>query len=386
MNTPPPNRVRKVPNSPESPSSRSPKRRKAVEAESSSPKIKLHFAGRVYRTPDESLSPKKIKYAAGQELLGAPDELRIDEAYDALQTQQTSLLASPTLRPRTDRPATPKSSKTPKSTALSDSDLEIEPPSSPFKTPIKSSPQTHKASPSKQYNLTSSNAPLPESYNNLLTLHTAFERALMLHLTTEGRGGRIASAVAEMDESTSKRIRLENLATYTQLRPMVERGSGKRFGAKEFSQLLWLWNDTPSSSPTSDPFFDSEPVLQSLLGFVVTKTLELSKATGKKAWAWGIGIELDLKRNNEAVERSLSIQNSPSSSAKKPSPSKMVGKREGMSVVALWSQGAEERRNQIRCRLGDCVIQQHDVSFFYLSSFIRTDLKRIVFHTPNAAR
>lgn len=351
MNTPPPSRTRRVPGSPTSPSPRSPKRRKAVNdppTPSSSPKIKLHFAGRVYRTPDEAVSPKKLKYAAGPELLGAPDELRIDEAYDALSSQQTSLLASPTLRP-----AQPRNSLVPPPTnynALSDSDLEIEPPSiSPFKTPTKS-----KANLSASYHLSPFNAPLPEHYQTLLNLHTAFERALMLHLTTEGKGGRIASAVSgsTSDFSSTQRIRLENLATFNALRPMVERGSGRRFSQVEFAQLVWLWQSTP------DPFTTAG------LGFLVTKTVELSKTTGKKLNAWGIGIELDLKRNGEASERSLAILNSPSPVKKQNTPSKMAGKRDGMSVVALWSQGAEERKTEIRLRLGKCVVQHHEVGIF----------------------
>jgi len=363
MTTPPPNRVRRVPGSPTSPSP-SPKRSKgqddALASNSSSPKIKLHFAGRVYRTPDESVSPKRLKYAAGPDLLGAPDELRIDEAYEALGHQQTSLLASPTLRPV--RPKDTLQIPEPACNALSDSDLEVEPPSSPFKTPTKASSSSI-SSLSAKYNLTSLNVPLPESYQMLLNLHTAFERALMLHLTTEGKGGRIASAVSASaaDFSSTSRIRLENLATYNQLRAMVERGSGRRFGQTEFAQLLWLWNAASSttSAVLDDPFSDS-PAPVSSLGFLVTKTTEMSKTNGKKMSSWGIGIELDLKRNGEATERSLSIQNSPVSAKKPTSPNKMAGKREGMSVVALWSQGAEERKNEIRLRLGNCVVQHHD--------------------------
>lgn len=374
MNTPPPSRVRRVPSSPTSPTSRSGKRRKAssdgaaFESPSSSPKIKLHFAGRVYRTPDESVSPKKLKYAPGPELLGAPDELRIDEAYGALSKQQSSLLASPTLRPS--RPKDTLQIPSTSSNALSDSDLEIEPAKSPFKTPTKASPISKSSLSSRQYNLNALNAPLPESYQILLNLHTAFERALMLHLTTEGKGGRIASAVSgsSSDFSKTHRIRLENLATYNQLRSMVERGSGRRFGQAEFAQLLWLWNAADTVKPVlDDPFIESPSTAApaSSLGFLVTKTVELSKSSGKRVNGWGIGIELDLKRNSEASERSLAIQNSPSS-RKQSSPSKMAGKREGMSVVALWSQGAEERKNEIRLRLGNCVVQHHEVNLTIL--------------------
>jgi hypothetical protein len=310
----------------------------AKKRKTDEPALKLHFEGRVYR--GGSLSPSKVggkRYAPPSELLGAPDEMVIDAAYEATASS-SRLQASPVLR------------KPVRETALSDpdSDLEIDR-SSPFSSPLASRAA---AAPSLDKALKSGIDPLsielPPHYASYVNLHAALERALMVHLSTEGKGGRIASAVAQAFKSNddSPLVSMPALITYHQLRPLIEQGGGYQFSEAHFARLVWLWADqTSASSPLSG------------LGFVVNKTLNRSRSSGQKVSSWGLGIELKIRRTSDPGLSLVGVE----PPSPKRSRSAAENARDGMSVVALWSLGAEGRKEAVRRKLGLLVIAHQQV-------------------------
>lgn len=247
--------------------------------------------------------------------------------------------------------------------------------------------------------------PLPEHYTALLALHSAVERALLLHLATEGSraGALVASSSCSGGEgppsaSSSSRpslgpdevqVDLPNLVTYTQIKAVVERGAGKRFGPLELGQLVWLWEgglDGPFASEAELSARDAAAgSAANLLGsknrrgglsLSVSATRQLDKNTGKRVYTWGLGLDLRLKANVQlpAFEvldgSSTTAPRTPARSAKSDASSSGTGspasaaahrlKRQGMSVLPLWSSKAESRKREMRRRLGACVAKAHD--------------------------
>jgi len=128
---------------------------------------------------------------------------------------------------------------------------------------------------------------MPSSFANLLALHNALEKALLLHLATQGasaamtivnssqstcspeentsrpsardermktpepdqQGSSRRDLNSENEEDMVKTFRLESLVSWPVIKPIVERGSGKNFGEKELAQLLWLWQNDPDGDP-----------------------------------------------------------------------------------------------------------------------------------------
>ncbi|PLW32754.1 hypothetical protein PCASD_12419 [Puccinia coronata f. sp. avenae] len=124
---------------------------------------------------------------------------------------------------------------------------------------------------------------MPSSFANLLALHNALEKALLLHLATQGANAAMTivdpspqatcspqrtppepssrdermktpepaaqrsrrALTPEQEEDTIKTFRLESLVSWPVIKPIVERGSGKNFGERELAQLLWLWQNDP---------------------------------------------------------------------------------------------------------------------------------------------
>ena len=81
----------------------------------------------------------------------------------------------------------------------------------------------------------------------------------------------------------------------------------------------------------------------------------MDRSSGKKSNTWGLGIELDVQRRDVDFQQSIKLLNQPGGSGQdaKSSPSSArIENRQGMSFVALWSQGAEDRRIEIRRRMG----------------------------------
>ncbi|KAK9895620.1 hypothetical protein P389DRAFT_66913 [Cystobasidium minutum MCA 4210] len=217
--------------------------------------------------------------------------------------------------------------------------------------------------------LDASSVPLPQHYTALLNLHAAVERALLLHLATEGSRA-CSAAVAAPDSGSSASdnlvVDLPNLATFTGIRAVVERGANKRFGPTELAQLVWLWEGALNGPQASEDVFSSSRSSKNKdgrrggLSMTVAPARELDRNTGKRVHTWGIGIHLELKQNVQLP--ALEVVGS------SPSPSKQAQelstppnlKRVGMSVLPLWSSKAEDRREELRRRLGECVIKAHE--------------------------
>lgn len=241
----------------------------------------------------------------------------------------------------------------------------------------------------------SASLPLPPHYNSLYLLHTGIEHALVVHLATTG----LASSSIDStftDSMGQSVVRLPNLITYTALRPLVERTAGRRLGPVELARLMYLWSngrlpsqDAPrgaSNAPVAPAGKEQEAL--SGLGFILARQRSLD-ANGRRKWDWSLGIELTIKRARREVTpplqvsfggssenggASVQVPSTPPSSAKSsavafgletppstPSGSKRrreasgdgspnVG-REGMSLVALWNNGIEERKSEVGRRL-----------------------------------
>ena len=201
---------------------------------SAGPRLVAKFDGRVYRSASVTVSPsrkgKRTAVPAPAELLGTPDEMVIDSAYEAVSgsSREVNLLASPTLRASKSRVPQPLRAAQSSDSDSTGSDLEIEAPS-PRSTTIKRqiAQTVDSALP-----LDPATVDLPDTFETLLSLHAALERALMLHLATEGKAGQIASSITFASTSATdgtSHIKLPNLVTYTKLRPIVERDCGRAF-------------------------------------------------------------------------------------------------------------------------------------------------------------
>lgn len=301
----------------------------------------------------------------------------------------------------------------------SSSDLEITPtastpphrPSAEILLYSRDSPRSRRYSPSAVHgNLSQENAssrtPLastlsreiedvPIDFASLLSLHSALERALLLHLATEG-GGAAMKVISRAPALTSppvptknlfsqqdrmktpepeefrpptgpadltdgfKTFRLENLVSWPVVRPIVERGSGKRFGPRELAQLLWLWQNDPSDDQKPRSCYPTDPVPvtegeQTGMGFIISRVRVLKGGALKKqlSYTYGIGIEINVRENPQLPTYSLQ---SPSKSVLSESPTRPPRRsptalREGMNLIALWSSRADERKAEIGRRL-----------------------------------
>ena len=76
---------------------------------------------------------------------------------------------------------------------------------------------------------------LGERQATMLSLHSAVEHALVVHMATSGGGAVDASS------SASSVVQLPNVVTFATLRPIVERSCGRRLGPTELARLMWLW-------------------------------------------------------------------------------------------------------------------------------------------------
>jgi hypothetical protein len=171
-------------------------------------------------------------------------------------------------------------------------------------------------------------------------------------------------------------VSIPNLITYTNLRPIVENSCGRRLGINEFSKLVGIWSDGEESVSSLEK---KEDEIRGL-GFIVNKTRTLDPKTGKKVWDWGIGIELKVvlppkrqitppiqvsfgnapstppSKNNSGFN---SVSNSPnlinsegfSPPLKNSIRNSNSNGREGMSIIALWHNGIESRKNEVARRL-----------------------------------
>lgn len=252
---------------------------------------------------------------------------------------------------------------------------------------------------------------LPQHYNTISLLHAALEHALVVHLATSGTAGSSTSSLDSTltDTFGQSIVRLPNLITYSALRPLVERTSGRRLGPVELARLMYIWSrgqvaNAPAVNPSTAP---TKAILESAqdrratdtlsgLGFLLGRQRSLD-ANGRRTWDWSLGIELTVKRARRQATPPMQVSfgsqdnrtgvempstptkrgsasgvfgldtppTTPPSTASKrkrensgeggsASPSASVG-REGMSFVALWNNGMEERKKEVGKRLRSLV-------------------------------
>ncbi|GAA5909185.1 hypothetical protein JCM5296_000812 [Sporobolomyces johnsonii] len=340
-----------------------------------SPKVLVTLAGRVYRPPD----PLDLRTRAEVEadlLLSEPSETIEDLMIERRERKRREIEmemkreklkgkgrmlafdsddegdASRAIKaPRLD--ATPT-----KQSSLAASRARATTPPCPSLLPdLGSSPSASLGLPFAFKPTSTTSPPLPPSLIHLLSLHTALERALILHLSTHGSS--IASTVSSVHPSSSSAtVRMTNLIDLPTLGRMLE-SSGKRFGEQELRRVCWVWEgcgelrlDSEDELEVKEKDRDDEA---GGMGFLITRS-RLSKA-GKVSSTYGLGISVALRTNPQLPKFELLPPTSPSRAGKErerampPSPSSVGKGRDGMSIVALWTQGKEARRREFERRL-----------------------------------
>lgn len=207
---------------------------------------------------------------------------------------------------------------------------------------------------------------MPSSFANLLALHNALEKALLLHLATQGasaamtivnssqstcspkrnnsrppardermktpepdqQGSSRRDLNTEQEEDMVKTFRLESLVSWPVIKPIVERGSGKNFGEKELAQLLWLWQNDPDGDPIEkekikvgkrkdcgstdvDTQHDHEGGAKEQvgMGFIISRvrSLDPTGSLEKKRlrYTYGLGLEIKARENRQMPSYSL---------------------------------------------------------------------------------
>ena len=260
-----------------------------------------------------------------------------DDDDDDLQMSPTKAARTPTkLSPTKRRPVTPP----PRPNLLPDL-LTSPSPSLGLPFGFQSTSSTKAATPTTS---------LPPSLVHLLSLHTALERALILHLSTHGSS--IASTVSSVHPTSSAAyVRMTNLIDLSTLSRMLE-SSGKRFSENELRKVCWVWQGCDSLDGEEDELRVEEDEAGGM-GFLITRS-RLAKM-GKVSLTYGLGISVAVKANPQLPKFELLPPSSPKGGKRTttmpPSPSSIGKGRDGMSIVALWTQGKEERRKEFERRL-----------------------------------
>lgn len=317
------------------------KRRKEIEIEMQRERMR-----------DVTESPSNKGKGKGRMLVYDSDDDDLDVAFPKKAKAPAFSLATPTKSPRlsSDRPVTP-------------------PPRPSTKLPLSPSPSLglpfafQTSSPR-----TSTATPLPAPLASLLSLHSALERALIIHLSTAG--STIASSISDVDSASNEaKVKMANLIDLPTLTRMLE-SSGKRFGENELRRLVWVWQGAGglSRGDTADELGGSPRGRNTVvlgrdgedevggMGFVVSRARVASTSSSagpRVSQTYGLGISVSLRTNPQLPKLELV---SPSSGKRRsiaapPSPSSVGKGRDGMSIVALWTQGKEQRRKEVERRL-----------------------------------
>ncbi|PWN89617.1 hypothetical protein FA10DRAFT_268143 [Acaromyces ingoldii] len=227
---------------------------------------------------------------------------------------------------------------------------------------------------------------LPRHLASLYALHAAIEHSLVVHLATAGTGG------SPIDESSPDgTVSIPHLITYSTLRPLVEKSSGRNLSPKDLSRLLWIWSKggkkdiglTMSAKRVVDPLRGTRPVLDYSLGIRIgsesfesddeddvpfdeepqraatpprTRSLTIDEPTSPSP-------SPRKKSRNGGVYPTRTPPQSPSSRSLSAFPGRTGGTREltagaaspkrGMNLVAMWNKGIEARKREVRKRLVD---------------------------------
>ncbi|KAK4692126.1 hypothetical protein P7C70_g9198, partial [Phenoliferia sp. Uapishka_3] len=338
-----------------------------------SPSLAVKFGGKVYRTLDPSSS-----YARDGNLFGEPDErvedldaergekrrhelerniaresplqqlMRGDDEEDS-RGRRTAMATkvTPTKRKIVERSPSPPRRSNPFS-AQRESPPSLGLPFSDFRNPSTSSEFS---------------SILPPPLASLVALHTVLESALVLLLACDGSA--VASATSQTNAQGEAILRMPNLITFNNLQPKIET-SGKRFSEAELAKLVWVWEGCgrgEGSMPTTpmDELDDDELKVEKKevggMGFLITESRTRNPTTGSTVSTYGIGISVALRANPQLPTFELLPPRSPTSKAASgkrvvpPSPGSVGSGRQGMSVVALWSQGKDGRVEEFARRL-----------------------------------
>jgi hypothetical protein len=193
--------------------------------------------------------------------------------------------------------------------------------------------------------------PLPAPLAALLSLHSAVERSLIMHLSLAGSG--IASTSSEVDALTGEAVvRMMNLIDLPTLSKMLV-STGKRFGEDDLRRLVWLWEgcDGHAGEEAVAGRCRNEDEAGGM-GFVVTRARMSSAAGARISGTYGLGILVGVKSNPQLPKFELvSPGRKTQEQVPPPSPSSVGKGREGMSIVALWTQGKEHRQAEVERRL-----------------------------------
>lgn len=217
---------------------------------------------------------------------------------------------------------------------------------------------------------------LPAPLATLLKLHERIEGALILHLSISGSS--VASSATEFNRHGHALVRIPNLIDLPELIKMVRTGA-TQFGEVELSQLVWAWEGCGEEDEDDDGEEEDIKVEKrgedecGGLGFIVSRK-RLGNG-GSIQTTYGVGISVQLKSNPQLPKFELLPPTSPSrklaaattmSSPTSSSPSSGGKGRDGMNVVALWTQGKDARRTELLRRLrgwGKRCAREEQVSF-----------------------
>ncbi|PWN37089.1 uncharacterized protein FA14DRAFT_169978 [Meira miltonrushii] len=154
----------------------------------------------------------------------------------------------------------------------------------------------------------SKSLPFPAHHATLIALHSAVEYALVVHLASVGTAG---STI----ENDSKSIAIPHLISFSVLRPLVERSSGRKFSKNELARLLWIWGAAPANETNSTAV---SQIQKNNIGFTISKARIRSLD-----WMLGIRISANATTNRE------------------------------VNLIALWNNGGEDRKRIVRERMMD---------------------------------
>lgn len=151
--------------------------------------------------------------------------------------------------------------------------------------------------------------PFPAHHATLLALHSAVEYALVVHLASVGTAG---STI----ENDSNSIAIPHLISFSALRPLVERSSGRNFSKNELARLLWIWGAAPANENNST----IANIQKSNIGFTISKARI-------RSWDWMLGIRISATASTYTNRE--------------------------VNLIALWNNGGEERKRIVRERMMD---------------------------------
>ena len=205
---------------------------------------------------------------------------------------------------------------------------------------------------------------LPEVLDRLLHLHASLESALFAHLAEAGSS--LAASTSAPNNHGVSQIRIPRLIDFNKLKRLIESG-GRNFVEKDLAELCWVWEGCGLGKGGAEDELEVtglegeglEEDESGGMGFIISKTR--TGSSNKYVATYALGISISIKSNPQLPSMELLPLSSPGNTPSSPvrpasrkvpeSPGSARRGREGMSVVALWSQGSEARRTEFGTRL-----------------------------------